>query len=206
MLFIIEEKPICRVAFGDALRSAGYEGAIESVSALADLGDRLVRTSDARLVVDLFSANYDFQQLRRALTQAPHAQTLVLDDRLNPRFAQMAREAGAIGYAAKDYDLDRLRDALKDFVAGRECFPVHARAVVPVTRSLRSPAGLSQRQLEVLKHVAVGKTNREIATALGITPGTVKLHIHSVLRLIGARNRTEAALVAGRFLTPNVPE
>ena len=70
------------------------------------------------------------------------------------------------------------------------------------SRPARGSAGLSPRQLDVLKCVAVGMSNPEIARSLGITLGTVKLHIHAILRMTGARNRTEAALIAGRFLAP----
>ncbi len=54
----------------------------------------------------------------------------------------------------------------------------------------------------MLKCIAVGMGNQQIADALGITLGTAKVHTHAILKLTGTRNRTEAALIAGRFLIP----
>jgi DNA-binding NarL/FixJ family response regulator len=53
---------------------------------------------------------------------------------------------------------------------------------------------LSSRQLEVLRFIEMGQTNKEIAKALGISVATVKLHVQAILNVTGARNRTEAAL------------
>ena len=59
---------------------------------------------------------------------------------------------------------------------------------------------LSSRQLEVLRLIEMGQTNKEIAKALGISVATVKLHVQAILNITGARNRTEAALRArGQF-------
>jgi two-component system NarL family response regulator len=58
---------------------------------------------------------------------------------------------------------------------------------------------LSARRLEVLAQLALGKSNQEIAEILGISTGTVKSHVHTILTLIGARNRTHAALIAARL-------
>ncbi|MGZ3313933.1 MAG: response regulator transcription factor, partial [Caulobacteraceae bacterium] len=59
---------------------------------------------------------------------------------------------------------------------------------------------LSGRQLEVLRLIELGQTNKEIAKALGISVATVKLHVQAILNITGARNRTEAALRArGQF-------
>jgi len=60
------------------------------------------------------------------------------------------------------------------------------------------PAGLSQREVEVLRLLAAGKTNPDIAAALSISPKTVTHHVTSILSKIGASNRTEAAAYAAR--------
>lgn len=203
-LLLIEEKPICRMAIVQLVAEVGGVGSIRYATSIEAALDQVETLKPELLLVDLFSVNYEFGALRRLLSLAAPAAAIVVDDRVNPTFARLAKDAGASGYASKDFELPRFKAALQAVIVGGAYFP---RDILPDQVGLRIPrsaAGLSARQLDVLKQMAVGKTNREIAEALGITPGTVKLHIHSILQLTGARNRTEAALIAGRFLAPAI--
>jgi DNA-binding CsgD family transcriptional regulator len=65
-------------------------------------------------------------------------------------------------------------------------------------RLARKPAGLTTRELETLRWIAAGKTNKEIAEALSISTNTVAIHVAHVLAKTGASNRTEAAAYAAR--------
>jgi DNA-binding NarL/FixJ family response regulator len=202
---IIEEKPICRDAIGRVVQSCGDFGPMEFAATLAEAQARLdAGATPPLLLVDLFSINYDFEGLERLVLSTARRPVAVIDDRVNPSFSERARAAGALGYWAKEYDIQRFRAALLTVIGGGASFPETAPPPKG-RRGQRSGAGLSARQLAVLKEMAVGKTNREIAEALEISTGTVKLHIHAILRLIGARNRTEAALIAGRFLASQPP-
>jgi two-component system, NarL family, nitrate/nitrite response regulator NarL len=60
---------------------------------------------------------------------------------------------------------------------------------------------LSPREVEVLAEIRLARTNREIAERLGVSTTTVNKHVHQVLRKLGVRNRSEAAVVAGRLLS-----
>lgn len=197
---IVEEKPICREALGRLVLDCGAFPAVDFASGLTQAQAHLdAGAVPPLLVVDLFSINYDFEGLKRLIASVAAEPVVAIDDRVNPTFAELARAAGARGYWAKEYELDRFRAALTAVIAGGLYFP-EGSPVHAVRGARRRGAGLSVRQLAVLKEMAVGKTNREIANALDISPGTVKLHIHAILKLTGARNRTEAALIAGRFL------
>jgi len=70
----------------------------------------------------------------------------------------------------------------------------------------RADASLTKRELDVLSLVAEGLTNRQIATALGIALGTVKTQTSSILTKLGARNRTEAALMSLEIIGASDPE
>ena len=70
----------------------------------------------------------------------------------------------------------------------------------------RSDASLTERELDVLSLMAEGLTNRQIATALGIALGTVKTQTSSILTKLGARNRTEAALMSLKIIGASDPE
>jgi DNA-binding NarL/FixJ family response regulator len=117
-----------------------------------------------------------------------------------------ALRAGAVGYLLKDVSGDRLVEAVLAAARGESVLqPSVAAKVVARVAQLPEPAAdapaspLSERELEVLRHLAGGRSNREIARALFLTEGTVKNHVTSVLAKLGVRDRTQAALRAHRM-------
>ena len=112
--------------------------------------------------------------------------------------------SGAQGYLLKDMEPDQLVAALRDIVAGKtvvapDLAPVLARVVqgdsiVPAEEDLF--ARLTPRENEILALLAEGQSNKVIARNLGISDGTVKLHVKSILRKLGVHSRVEAAVMA----------
>jgi DNA-binding NarL/FixJ family response regulator len=100
-----------------------------------------------------------------------------------------ALHAGAMAYLVKSVQRDELIRAIRKAAAGQRHIPpeVATRLADRVTRS-----ELSTRELDVLRLLVSGRRNREIATALDISEGTVKLHVSSILSKLGAADRTEA--------------
>src|SRR5687767_861163 len=100
-----------------------------------------------------------------------------------------ALQAGAMAYLVKSVQREELTRAIRKAAAGQRHIPaeVAARLADRMTRSQ-----LSTRELEVLRLLVVGRRNREIAGALDITEGTVKLHVSSILGKLGVSDRTEA--------------
>jgi two-component system NarL family response regulator len=107
-----------------------------------------------------------------------------------------ALQAGARGYLLKDATTEELLGAIRAVDRGER----HVGAEVARRLADRAMAGpaLSEREVEVLRQVAAGKTNKEIATALYIAEGTVKTHLASIHEKLGVRDRTEAVMVAVR--------
>ncbi len=112
---------------------------------------------------------------------------------------------GAQGYLLKDMDPDDLVNALHDIVSGKtvvapELAGVLAKVVQQGNNSNNSDpapfADLTPREHEILCHLAEGQSNKVIARKLGISDGTVKLHVKSVLRKLGVHSRVEAAVIA----------
>lgn len=203
MSLVVEEKPICRSALGQILLECRGQGQPRFASSIEEAMDEISIARPSVTLVDLFTANYDFQKLKQLVAHARPSMVIVIDDRLNPTFAGLAKWAGAAGYLTKDIDVERFKHAITAAIDGGVQFPAEPSETSngqaqPATR------GLSARQLEVLGQLALGKSNQEIAEALGITTGTVKSHVHTVLTLIGARNRTHAALIAGRSHGPSM--
>jgi DNA-binding NarL/FixJ family response regulator len=111
-----------------------------------------------------------------------------------------AVRAGAIGYLLKDTEADELCRAIKAAAAGQvQLSPQAAARLVREVRAPDSPEQLSPRELEVLRLIARGLSNREIAQALVISEKTVKTHASSILSKLGLASRTQAALHAMRL-------
>jgi DNA-binding NarL/FixJ family response regulator len=115
-----------------------------------------------------------------------------------------AVRAGAKGYLLKDVSLEQLTAAIRDVAAGRTIIrPVVTerilRGLEHVRRdfdALSPPDPLTNREVEILRLMAGGYSNREIAGALGTAEGTVKNHASSILSKLGVRDRTRAVLKA----------
>jgi len=109
-----------------------------------------------------------------------------------------ALEAGAAGYLLKDADADEVAAAIRAAVAGRmHLDPVVARILADSTRAPRHAGdSLTRRQLEVLKLIAEGASNRQIAESLVVSERTARTHVSDILAKLGLSSRTQAALWA----------
>jgi DNA-binding NarL/FixJ family response regulator len=117
--------------------------------------------------------------------------------------------AGAAGFVPKAQSADRLLDSLNRVLAGEIVDP-GASPTYPIgidSPEIMEPAGgrtrakdigLTRRQMDVLNLLVKGKTNREIAVLLGLTEGTVKLHVTAVLKALNVKSRTQALVAAKR--------
>lgn len=104
-----------------------------------------------------------------------------------------ALRAGAQGYLLKGMSQNELLKAIRAVYSGLKYIP----STVSKTLDSRPPGGeLSARELQVLKLIVQGLSNREIAAALGITEGTVKWHVNIILSHLNVNDRTQAAIAA----------
>ena len=136
------------------------------------------------------------QDIRREL---PDTKVLVLTSVLEEASVRGAVRAGAIGYLLKDTRAPELRQAIKAAAAGQvQLSPAAAaRLMREVTAPERLDA-LTEREVKVLRLLARGSANKQIARDLGIAEKTVKTHVSSILGKLGVESRTQAALYAGR--------
>ena len=112
--------------------------------------------------------------------------------------------SGARGYLLKDMEPERLVDALAAVVDGETVVaPEMTSVLAKVVKGGKVESGrparfssITRGEFEILRHLAEGQSNKEIARDLGITDGTVKLHVRSILRKLQVRSRVEAAVVA----------
>ena len=106
-----------------------------------------------------------------------------------------AIQAGSKGYLLKDAPREALMDCIRRVHGGETCVPVHLAAKLAQRVSGES---LSEREIDVLKLMAQGKSNKEIGSALFISEGTVKSHVKGIFAKMNVISRTEAVATATR--------
>jgi DNA-binding NarL/FixJ family response regulator len=130
--------------------------------------------------------------------------TLVLTTFEDGEIVLDAIRAGARGFLLKDVSFDQLAGAIRAIAGGETVFQpaMTQRLLQSIDRlrnrfdSLPSPDRLTEREMEVVRLMAGGYSNREIAHALGAAEGTIKNHVSSILSKFGVRDRTRAVLKA----------
>jgi len=139
---------------------------------------------------------------RQLKQQQPNLPVLVLTSRNQPALIARLVEAGAQGYCLKGVAAETLILAIRSVAAGASWWDstataeIRAALQVPVSRQAEVSNPLTRREQEILALIAVGTTNSQIATQLYITPGTVRVHVHTILHKLGVSDRTQAARLA----------
>jgi NarL family two-component system response regulator LiaR len=163
--------------------------------------------------MDLLMPEMDgIQAIHTVLGQNPRARILVLSSLGEDSKILQAIKNGAAGYILKESSPEELLLAIRQVFEGRPYFQPEVLSRLMRLLSLErtpsaQPEPLTGRELEVLRQVARGANNQEIALALNITENTVIKHISSILGKLNLENRTQAALYAIREgLAPLYPE
>ena len=141
--------------------------------------------------------------LGRIKLERPEMPVVMLSTYDNPTYVARAVALGANGYLIKGTTRDKLIEAIKTAAAGQNSWTreelrrvTGALATPRLTADVEVP--LTQRESEVLRQLAFGLTNKEIALALHISYETVKEHVQHILRKLGVSDRTQAAVWAVR--------
>lgn len=134
------------------------------------------------------------REIRR---QLPDVEVIALTSVLEDNAVIEAVRAGAIGYLLKDTQADDLCKAIKAANAGQvQLSPMAAERLMREVRAPENPEKLTERETDVLRLLAKGKANKEIARELTISETTVKTHVSNILMKLGVPSRTQAALYA----------
>ena len=135
--------------------------------------------------------------IRREL---PDIEVIALTSVLDDNSVVGAVRAGAIGYLLKDTEADDLRRAIKAAAAGQvQLSPKAAARLMREVRAPDSPEALTEREIDVLRLLAQGQANKQIANSLHIGEKTVKTHVSNILAKLSVPSRTQAALYAVRI-------
>ncbi len=157
------------------------------------------------MLMDLIMPKMDgIEATRRVKKASPRTQIIMLTSFHEDKHIFPAIRAGAISYLLKDIGPGELADAIRKAAQGEAV--LHPRIAARVVQEIHSPnrdsingfTELSDRELEVLRHIAAGLPNKEIAAKLTISEKTVKSHVSNILGKLHLADRTQAAVYAWR--------
>ena len=149
------------------------------------------------LLIPVMSGIEATAAIRREL---PDTEVLALTSVLEDASVVGAVRAGAIGYLLKDTKAEALCQAIKAAAAGQvQLTPKAAARLMQAVSSPESPEELTERETEVLRLLAQGQSNKQIAHSLQIAEKTVKTHVSNILGKLGVQSRTQATLYAVRI-------
>jgi two-component system, NarL family, response regulator LiaR len=153
------------------------------------------------VLMDLLMPGMDGIQATAAIrSELPETEVVALTSVLEDNAVIGAVRAGAIGYLLKDAQPDELRRAIRAAAAGQvQLSPKAAERLMREVRAPENPEKLTDREVEVLRLLADGQSNKEIARTLTIGEKTVKTHVSNILGKLGVVSRTQAALYAARI-------
>lgn len=146
------------------------------------------------VLLDIDMAGMRGTESVRSVIVANHPGAVVIFSGIaNDDFVARAINAGARGHIPKTQSLASLPDAIRLIVSGTVFVPFVSR---PTQRERSTGDGLTTKQLEVLRLVSRGFSNKQIGLDLGMTEVAVKMHMRNICARLGTKNRTEAAMIA----------
>ncbi|MCO6055360.1 response regulator transcription factor [Pseudomonas sp. MOB-449] len=200
---IIDDHPLLRQGVASALKRIADFQVVEQGGCAEDALDIALRLHPDVLLMDVNMPGDCFAAVRRIAAEAPEVRVLMLTVSESEDDAYAALEAGAQGYALKGISGPELVQAIRT-VAGGESFITPAFASRLLGRMRRQQdverhrIELTHREEQIIREVANGLTNREVAEKLCLSEKTVKYYMTNVMQKLHARNRVEAVTALRR--------
>ena len=196
---IVDDHPVFRLGLKRALeREADIDVTWEAGSAV-NLDAVMRKTPVDVILMDVYmGAGKDGVTATRDVTEKwPEVRVAVISASLDVRVGPASKRAGADMFLSKSMPVADMVSAIRRLAAANLTMTNGTRGARRKPGANGRINGLSPRQRQVLEQVRLGRTNREIATRLSISIGTVNKHVHEVLTVLKVRNRTQAASAIG---------
>jgi two-component system, NarL family, response regulator len=193
-VLIVDDHPVVRAGLTSMLGTQPDLEVIGSSSSGEEAIERVRHSDPDVLLLDLRMPGVNGVDTLNALMQiGTSARAIVLTSFETDEDIYRAFQAGAQGYLLKDTSLREMVEAIRTVHAGKRYVPSNIASRL-AERMMRTD--LTVRELEILKMLAKGPTNKEIARALGISDNTVRNHVNSIIEKLDVSDRTEAATTA----------
>ena len=156
------------------------------------------------ILLDLIMPNMDgIEAAKMIKSQLSDARIIIITSSLEETMVIAAIKAGASGYLLKDSSPDEIEEAIKMVHHGETAFPSRITSIMvkELNRPEKQPSKchtLTEREVEILRLIAAGHSNQEIANRLFLSVWTVRTYVTGILDKLGVENRTQATLYALR--------
>lgn len=190
----VDDHPLVRKGIGSILASEpGFQMVGEAGNG-REAVERFRELQPDVVLMDLRMPEMDGTEATRLIRQThPDARIIALTSYDGDQDIYRAIEAGVRGYILKEMVHTKVLDAIRTVHAGKRLMP---QEVAERLSEYFPQVALTPREIEVLKYVARGMANKEIAHQLGTASGTVKMHVQNILAKLGASDRTHAVTIA----------
>lgn len=189
---LADDHPLFLAGVQEMLAADGDFEVVGTARRGAEVLPVVARTQPDVLLLDYNLGDADgLTVLERVLARYPELDVVVMASRVDLVHVQATFQRGACGFILKTVDARDLASAIRQAVDGSA---YHAHGLPGLKQeTVAHEAGLTERETEILRAVARGLSNKEVARELWVTEQTVKFHLSNVYRKLGVANRTEAA-------------
>ncbi len=193
-ILLVEDQPIVRVALHSITDGRADMQIIADTGRGAEAVELHRQHQPDVTIMDLrLPGMSGFEAIAEIRKSCPGARILVLSNYDRSEDIHRALQAGALAYLTKDAGKEELIQAILTVHQGKRYLPA---SLGPILAERFSGPDLTDRELEVLRVMAQGRSNRGIADSLGISENTVRIHVTHVLQKLGAEDRTQAVIIA----------
>lgn len=205
-IIIADDHPLVRDSLRGVVKELLPQASIDEAASASEVLSRLDANPDVEMVLlDLVMPGANrFELLEKICAEYPELKVVVLSASESPADIRKTLDVGATGFVPKSAAPAVIISAIRLVIDGGVYVPHELLKADPdgiaqqsLTARGDSPqASITPRQTDVLRLLAIGKSNKEIARELDLSEHTVKIHVASLLRALGVNNRTQAAVAA----------
>ncbi len=193
-VIVVDDHPIVRDGLVAVIKVDPRINVIASYSRGADLLEHLERERPDLVLLDVRLPEMDgLEALTRLRARWPEQRVLMVSSQETDQAVQRAIKAGAVGYVLKKQPSGELIEAIVQGAGGKAALGAAVSSLL--TQKMDAPE-VSPREIEILKAIANGRSNQEIANMLGLSHHTVRNHIVSIMDKLTATDRTQAVIIA----------
>jgi DNA-binding NarL/FixJ family response regulator len=198
-IIVAEDHPMFRAALVLTLKRLMPEAVLIEAASHGELEQALARSGDVKLVLlDLrMPGAHGLSSLVFLRGEYPGVSVAIISGGAYAETIGRARQLGAAAFIPKSAPIDTIAQALSCVIRGERWFPEHDAGACPTGRSLLQDqlTTLTPQQFRVLKYLADGMLNKQIADNLHVSEGTVRAHVTAILRKLRVSTRTQAVIL-----------